>query len=143
MNKVKRKTLGEIKDLLERSTVFDDLAKSPGTSSATDGTAAIRPYKIYSALLTQAGTAAPTAAILENSVGAIVLARTGVGVYTATLAGAFVANKTTLQVSHTAAGSVTVVRTSADVLTISSFNATPAAADVILANTLLEVRVYK
>ncbi|MDT5061505.1 MAG: hypothetical protein QOH63_1964 [Acidobacteriota bacterium] len=51
--------------------------------------------KRYVALLSQSGTDAPTAAVLENSVGAIVWTRTDGGIYTATLSGAFPANKTT------------------------------------------------
>lgn len=47
------------------------------------------PYKIYSALLTQSGTDAPVATVLENTIGAIVWTRNGVGDYYGTLAGAF------------------------------------------------------
>lgn len=50
---------------------------------------------IYRALLTQVGTAAPTAIVLENTFGAsLVWARTGVGIYTVILANAFTTNKT-------------------------------------------------
>lgn len=49
-----------------------------------------RPYKVYTALLTQTGTNAPTAVVLENTLGGtIVWARVGTGAYSATLTGAF------------------------------------------------------
>lgn len=50
-------------------------------------------YKIYRALLTQVGTAAPTAVVLENTVGTIVWTRVANGSYRGTLAGAFLADK--------------------------------------------------
>jgi hypothetical protein len=47
-------------------------------------------YKVYTAVLTQSGTNAPTANVLENTLGGtVILARVGVGEYTATLNGAF------------------------------------------------------
>lgn len=53
--------------------------------------------KVYRALLTQAGTAAPAATVLENGLGGTVAwTRTGVGVYVGTLAGAFTADRTFL-----------------------------------------------
>lgn len=51
-------------------------------------------YKIYRALLTQTGTDAPVATVLENTLGDIVWTRSGVGHYIGVLAGAFTANKT-------------------------------------------------
>ena len=52
-------------------------------------------YLKYVALLTQTGTDAPVATVLENTLGGtVVWARSEVGVYTATLADAFTANKT-------------------------------------------------
>jgi hypothetical protein len=52
-------------------------------------TFAKRPYKVYTALLTQSGTDAPTAIILENSIGNIVWTYSSAGLYIATLVGAF------------------------------------------------------
>lgn len=52
-------------------------------------------YKLYAALLSQAGTAAPTAIVLENNLGGtVVWTRDSGGIYDATLSGAFTANKT-------------------------------------------------
>jgi len=54
-------------------------------------------YKVYTALLTQSGTSAPTATVLENNLGGtVVWTRTGGGSYVATLSGAFTSNKTHL-----------------------------------------------
>lgn len=49
-----------------------------------------RPYKVYSALLTQSGTDAPVATVLENTLGGTpVFSYVGVGEYRLTLTGAF------------------------------------------------------
>lgn len=50
--------------------------------------------KKYVALLSQTSTDAPTADVLENSIGAIVWTRANTGDYNATLAGAFTDDKT-------------------------------------------------
>lgn len=55
------------------------------------------PYKVYIATLTQTGTSAPTATVLENTLGGtLVWTRTGQGQYLATLSGVFTANKTVI-----------------------------------------------
>jgi len=52
-------------------------------------------YKIYRALLTQTSTNAPTATVLENSLGGtVVWSYADIGKYNATLSNAFTANKT-------------------------------------------------
>lgn len=52
-------------------------------------------YKIYRALVKQEETDAPTAIILENTLGGVpIFARDGIGGYTITLPGAFTNNKT-------------------------------------------------
>jgi hypothetical protein len=56
-------------------------------------------YKEYVALLTQAGTDAPAATVLSNTLGAIVWAYASVGQYSATLSGAFPATKTQLEIT--------------------------------------------
>ncbi len=53
------------------------------------------PYLVYRALLTQSGTDAPEAVVLENTLGGtVVWTRLGVGSYQGALTGAFTANKT-------------------------------------------------
>src|SRR5688500_2623877 len=57
-------------------------------------------YLVYAALLTQSGTSAPVATVLENTLGGtVVWARSAGGIYTGTLAGAFTADKTALSVA--------------------------------------------
>ena len=57
--------------------------------------AAARPYKVYTALLTQTGINAPVATVLENTLGGtIVWSYVSIGQYRGTLTGAFLANKT-------------------------------------------------
>ena len=51
-------------------------------------------YKVYTALLTQSGTDAPVATVLENTLGDIVWSYYALGVYQAELLGTFVQNKT-------------------------------------------------
>ena len=53
------------------------------------------PYKVYTALLTQSGTSAPVATVLENTLsGTITWSYSSVGSYQATLVGAFPSSKT-------------------------------------------------
>lgn len=123
--------------------------KATGASSvAGDG------VKRYLALLTQTGTGAPAATVLENSLGGtVVWARSSAGTYTATLAGVFTSNKTALIISNNdAAGSNSMAqfslrRTSADVLTLNALDAnwagTEAAfGDDLLSGTTVEIRVF-
>ena len=85
--------------------------------------------KMYLALLTQTGTNDPVATVLQNTLGGtLVWARTGVGVYTATLAGAFTENKTflpnvfILSDSGIPTGSIVVSRFSPNIIKLESFN---------------------
>jgi len=60
-----------------------------------DVTNTVRPYKVYTALLTQTGTNAPVATVLENTLGGdIIWSYSGTGSYLGTLAGAFTSQKT-------------------------------------------------
>lgn len=62
-------------------------------------------YKVYTALISQSGTSAPTAIVLENTLGGtVVWSRSSGGVYHATLSGAFTINKTICQTSSTYGG---------------------------------------
>jgi hypothetical protein len=59
-------------------------------------------YKVYTAILSQNGTGAPSANILENTIGNIVWSYSSAGNYLATLAGAFTSQKTFFYVSSEA-----------------------------------------
>lgn len=53
---------------------------------------------VYKALLSQSGTNAPTAVVLQNTLGGeVVWSRSSQGIYLSTLLGAFIENKTLLQ----------------------------------------------
>lgn len=65
-----------------------------GSAFVSDVQKYVRPYDVYTALLSQSGTDDPTAIILENSIGAIVWTRDDIGIYLGTLVGAFTENKT-------------------------------------------------
>lgn len=59
------------------------------------GVAPTPSYLVYTALLTQTGTSAPVATVLENTLGGVpVWSYQGVGNYRATLSGVFTLNKT-------------------------------------------------
>ena len=61
-----------------------------------------RPYKVYTALLSQKLTAAPSAVVLENTLGgAIVWSYDDVGTYIGTLNGMFLENKTFYLIENT------------------------------------------
>lgn len=115
-------------------TVIEDFEELEDTVEALDQ----RAYKVYTATLTQSGTDAPVATALENTVGAIVWARTGAGVYTGTLTGAFTANKTLL-FTFGNADIDSFVRTSANIVTLTTGD--PAADDNLTA-TPIEIKVY-
>ena len=51
-------------------------------------------YKVYTALLTQSGTNAPVATVLQNTIGEITWTYDDVGLYSATCSGCFTENKT-------------------------------------------------
>ena len=79
-------TVVVIQDGAPVETTTQDIADLGGGAAA---------YLVYTALLTQTGTDAPVATVLQNTLsGAIVWTRGDVGEYTGTLAGAFTANKT-------------------------------------------------
>jgi len=88
---------------------------SVGTNALTDnrtvsfpdasGTVAlvetVKPYKVYTALLSQSGTSAPTATVLENTLGGtVVWTRSNTGQYVGTLTGAFTDQKTIIFVNR-------------------------------------------
>ena len=115
-------------------------------AEVTAAIAAAVGYSAYVALMTQAETDDPVATVLKNGLsGAIAWARTGVGVYTGTLTGAFSANKTALLATPTGgdlAAGASLERTSADVVTLRTLNAAGAAMDDGLRGTAIEILVY-
>jgi len=103
---------------------------------------ATRPYKVYTALITQTGTAAPTAVVLENTLGGVPLwERTGVGNYTATLTSAFTLNKTIVFVTGgNTVNNASGFRFDANIVYLTSNNSTSLEDGLTL--TSIEIRVY-
>lgn len=101
-------------------------------------------YKVYTALLTQTGTDAPVATVLENTIGNIIWTRSNTGVYQATLLDAFTNNKTFLLM-----GTIPYInnpayffsRTNSNICTIQT-SVNNIISDGLLTNTSIEIRVY-
>jgi len=60
----------------------------------------IRPYKVYTALLTQTGDTAPTSIVLENTLGNVTLQYFDVGYYQIVLENSIDINKTFLYIGN-------------------------------------------
>ena len=103
------------------------------------------PYKVYTALLSQTGTSAPTAIVLENTFGgAIVWSYVAIGQYNATLNGAFTNNKTAIRPFETSStvGSGRSTHLSDSIIRFSTVGASGVNVDSILTSKLIEIRVY-
>jgi len=103
--------------------------------------------KIYRALITQSGVGAPSATVLENTLGGtVVWAYSDVGRYTATLSSAFTANKTFLLLSLASTGEspskAHALHTSADVISVNSGDGGNYADDLIPAGSCIQILVY-
>ncbi|MBK9497191.1 MAG: hypothetical protein IPO08_22280 [Xanthomonadales bacterium] len=103
-------------------------------------------YKSYVALLTQSGTAAPVATVLQNTIGAVVWSRDTIGAYLCTLLGAFPAGKTYVSPRYQANAAdpftIETQRASDDAVTITAYNNAPTGVDGALTNFPIEIRVY-
>lgn len=102
-----------------------------------------RGYKVYTALLTQSGTDAPVATVLDNTIGeGIVWSRLAASQYRATLTGAFTVGKTVILLDALnlfALSSLYISKTT------SINNVTIQASDSVddyLSEMLIEIRVY-
>lgn len=99
-------------------------------------------YQVYTALLTQVGTSAPTAIVLENTIGNIVWSRNTVGVYAGTLVGAFTANKSFCVTNLSDYGITVTNFGSEDLLNVETRNLSGGNVDDFLNKTSIEIRVY-
>jgi hypothetical protein len=84
-------------NLRERRSARINRETQPHTMQ--DITDSIRPYKVYTALITQESEAIPTVIVLENTIGEIEWSRRGTGNYSAELVDAFTVNKTAFFIS--------------------------------------------
>lgn len=103
-----------------------------------------RPYKVYTALLSQTETDAPTAIVLENTLGGtIVWTYDRPGVYLATLTGVFIVGKTTVnQGTLSNTGAYMQNYKQLNVIELYTFNNLNVKTDDMLGNTEIEIRVY-
>ena len=108
--------------------------------------AAARPYKVYTALLSQTGTNAPTAIILENTTGETpILYRVNVGVYQVSLTAP---QSKTFVLSTPASNyifqhiSVAGGGTAVNISTASLVGSTITPTDGLLQRTPIEIRIY-
>jgi len=110
-------------------------------------------YKIYTALLTQTGTNAPTAIVLENTLGTTptftYYPGSGfdplIGVYSIDASDTFIPNKTTVYCANANNGLILLDPNlgAPNNIYIYSYDITgPSLADNILNNTFIEIRVY-
>lgn len=103
---------------------------------------------IYAALLTQVGTSAPTAAILQNNLGTITWTRTGVGTYAGTGINMFPIAKTYLSITENNQGDnidISITNTedgepSSEIIVQTKEAGVPT--DNILNSTPMEIKVY-
>ena len=124
--------------------------KSSSASAASAGGGAS--YLVYTALLTQTGTDAPVATVLENTLGGtVVWSRDASGIYVATLSGAFTANKTTpiSQREQQLADNVddtpkwlTGLRLTDNTYGLNTGNSDIGLSDSVLNGAFIEIRVY-
>ena len=132
---------------------FSDIATAPtaphGTNTTQIATTAFvqansRPYKVYTALLNQSRTSAPVATVLENTLGGtVVWARTSLGTYTGTLAGAFTLNKVGILFgSKTSPNHIVAISSDVNTITIFTNNSSGALTEGVLQTTTFEIKVY-
>ena len=102
-------------------------------------------YKKYVALLTQTGTNAPVATVLENTIGNIVWTRNSAGSYLGTLIEAFSVKTTiTMGTSRVVVGIFLYSwRNSVNVVEIGTYDTSSIGVDGILDQTLVEIKVYQ
>ena len=104
-------------------------------------------YTVYTALITQAGTAAPVATVLQNTTGGtIAWTRNSTGRYVATISGAnFTANKTAVIVTSGGNSDMILRPVVSSTTTVDWYNidsSDNAVSDVISATTIVEIRIY-
>lgn len=105
-------------------------------------------YKVYSAIVSQAGNQAPVATVFQNNLGGpVVWSRWSVGVYYATLEGAFPYDKTQIMIGTPLQGGTFVQMSTneedPDAITIESYNSAQQYSDNILISMSIEIRIYE
>lgn len=118
-------------DTSKVATTYDLMSAAGGAS-----------YLVYTALLSQTGTSAPTATVLENTLGGtVVWTYNAEGSYIGTLTGAFTADKTAIFTGGFD-GFYFSYRGSANTVTILTYDETLTLANDYLNKNPIEIRVY-
>lgn len=137
----------EISALPTATLPYDGTEVMPIVQAGETRKATLLPYKVYTALLTQTGTNAPVATVLENTLGGtVVWSYSDVGIYFAGLTGAFTANKTFILYSFANDGNGRILncfRQDADLIGIFTLSDSSTLANGMLVyQTSFEIRVY-
>jgi len=135
--------LGSYDDYTSNITDLDYTQKKYVDQKVADS----RPYKVYTALLTQSGTNAPVATVLENTLGSITWSRINTGIYLAKSSNLFTTNTAIIIGSNINVSNVDSAPLNTNNLVLNSFSlytfdTFTQAYDDILDNTLIEIRVY-
>jgi hypothetical protein len=99
-------------------------------------------YKVYKALISQVGTAAPTVKVLQNTIGTIVWTRFDVGEYYGTLAGAFTVDKTYFDVGQRFPEGIVYQPNGVDAVYIATLDSSNIPSDTILSDITVLIEVY-
>lgn len=123
------------------------LLETDASGNIQRSSATARPYKVYTALLTQTGTSAPTATILENTLGGTVtLSRTGSGAYKLTLPSAVTPTKVGCLFSFggnnsTNMSSAITIEAGGTYVQLATYNS-GTQSDALMTTATVEIRVY-
>lgn len=82
--------LDDLSDVIITTPADNDVLTYNGTNWVNES----KPYKVYTAILVQSGSGAPTATILENTIGTITWSRLSAGHYRGATSSLYVNNKT-------------------------------------------------
>lgn len=101
-----------------------------------------RPYKVYTALLTQASTSDPVSTVLENTIGTINITRSGTGSYSITSDGLFTLNKTTFDITPIQGFIKQNSLSNINTIAFETKSTSDVSSDGLLTSKKLEIRVY-
>jgi len=104
-------------------------------------------YKYYTVFMSQSGTDAPTVRDIDNTIGRVLLARTGIGTYTLTKTNAFTLNKTVPKKDSyidTDGNKMTLEHTDINTMTLKTYAAVDdtVLADSVLSDQYLTIQVF-
>ena len=118
-----------------------------GSAFVSDVQKYVRPYDVYTALISQSGTDDPTIIVLENTIGAIEWTRVGVGQYVGTLSSAFISNNTYVMLLNSSSIGegylYSADNSDVDTVFVQTYNInTTSNEDSLMNNVSIEIRVY-